>query len=67
MKHYQVDLRSFSLEEREALYSLMDGFSFMCNPYVDRERIGIYDVFWDSSEPIENILKIPPKYIILQS
>lgn len=67
MKHYHVDLRSFPLEKRKVLYQTLDSLSFMCNPFVDVERIGIYDVFWDSSESLENILKISSKYIIPQS
>lgn len=66
MKHYHVDLRSFPPEKKESLYQTLDSLSFMCNPFLDVERIGIYDVFWDSSESLENILKISPKYIIPQ-
>lgn len=66
MKHYHVDLRSFSAEEQERLSDVLNRFSFICSPLLDRERIGIYDVFWDSSEPVEDVLKISPKYVILQ-
>jgi len=67
LTHYHVDLRSFSIDERKRLYDLLDGFSFMCNPFVDQGRIGVYDVFWESSEPIEKALRISPKFVIPQS
>lgn len=64
-KHYYVDLRSFPPDERKELYERLAGFSFICNPFLDRERFGIYDVIWDSSTPIEEFLKISPEYIHL--
>lgn len=66
MSHYHVDLRSFPANEREYLYEILKGSSFICNPFIDRELIGVYDVFWESSEPIESVLKISAKYIIPQ-
>lgn len=66
LKHYHIDLRSFPLGEREKLYKLLDGLSFICNPFIDHEHIGVYDVFWERSEPIGTVLNIPQKFIIPQ-
>lgn len=66
-RHYYVDLRSFPPKEREELYKRLYGFSFICNPFLDRERFGIYDVIWDSSTPLEEFLKIPSDCITLLS
>lgn len=66
MTHYHVDLRSFPLDERKRLYQLLDGSAFICNPFIDSERIGVYDVFWRSPESIESVLKISPELVIPQ-
>ena len=64
--HYHVDLRSFPDDERIRLCEHIKVVTPICNSFLDKEHFGIYDVFWESSEPIEDYLKIPSEYIIPQ-
>lgn len=63
MKCFCVDLRSYSLDERKHILNRLESLSFMCNPYLDKEHIGIFKVFWDSPYSISDMLDIP-EYLI---
>ena len=65
-RHYHVDLRSFPEKERERLYECLDAAAFLCNPFLNKEHSGIYDVIWNYSESIEEFLQISSEYVIPQ-
>jgi hypothetical protein len=64
LKHYVIDLRKLSPQERERIYSKLDQLAF--NLIIHRESIGLYDVFWNSPTPIEKSISFPIGSIISQ-
>ncbi|MBN1071175.1 hypothetical protein DVV81_08325 [Clostridium botulinum] len=64
LKRYNVDLRKLSLNEREKVYDILEKQSFITT--IDLKNIGVYEVFWDSSTPIEESITFPSESIITQ-
>lgn len=61
LQRYYVDLRSYPIEDRNKLAQKLNNYSFICTSFMD--KIGLYEVFWDSATSISNALNIPEKYI----
>lgn len=61
LQHYIVDLSSYSNEESEKLYEILDGMAFMCNFVANTPKV--YEVFWEHNASIESVLHIPSKFI----
>ncbi|MBN1048736.1 hypothetical protein [Clostridium botulinum] len=64
LKRYNVDLRKLSLNEREKVYDILEKQSFITT--IDFKNIGVYEVFWNSSTPIEESITFPSESIITQ-
>ena len=54
---YYVDLRPYSLEERDQYCRKLERFAFLCSPFLD--KIGLFEVFWDLSDPLFQVIGIP--------
>lgn len=61
LQRYIVDLSSYSDEESERLYEILDGTAFMCNFVANKPKV--YEVFWEHKDSIESILHIPSRFI----
>lgn len=64
LKRYSIDLRNIDLKERTNLYNILEKSAFILS--VDFKNIGLYEVFWDSSIPIEELVHWPKNAIITQ-
>lgn len=62
LQRYRIDLRKLPSDEREKLYTLLENRSFIIS--IDLNNIGIYEVFWKSSIPIEESISFPKSSII---
>ncbi|MGG7200728.1 hypothetical protein ACQPUL_08275 [Clostridium butyricum] len=62
LQRYRIDLRKLPSDEREKLYTLLENRSFIIS--IDLNNIGIYEVFWKSSIPIEESISFPKPSII---
>jgi hypothetical protein len=62
LKRYIVDLTKLSSQERENIYRTLENKAFTTEP----KAIGIYEVFWESSFPIEKSIDFPIGTIISQ-
>lgn len=64
LKRYIIDLRNISLQDREKIYNDINKQSFITT--IDMKNIGIYEVFWNSTIPIEQAITFPIESIITQ-
>lgn len=61
MNRYIIDLRTYPIEERERMYKILYGNSFLCN--IVAGTPGLFEVFWNNNECIENLLHIPSNLV----
>lgn len=56
MTRYKIYINKLSGKERDSLYTELEGWAFMVSINIKEDYL---DVFWDSAEPLESVVKIP--------